>query len=167
MAITVLPVALAQEPLPPQLPPEIEDRAKALDKQFICPVCPGETLDQAQATLAKQMRDIIRQRLLAGESEAQISDYFVSVYGELVLAAPPKSGFGLAAWVVPPVGLLTGALVVLFVLRRQRRLGPVPAPGAAAFPGAERSESALQPYLRMVDEELSSDDGKRSERHGR
>ena len=148
MALAVPPAALAQEPLPPQLPPEIEDRAKSLDKQFICPVCPGETLDQAQATLAKQMREIIRQRLLNGESGAQISDYFVSVYGESVLAAPPKEGFNLIAWIVPILAVVAGAAIVVLVVRAMRRNAP-------ALPDGESySEDELEEYLAIVDREM-------------
>ena len=75
---------------------QIEARAQALDKQLLCPVCLGETLDQSQAPLAKQMRQILRDRLAVGQSEEEILDYFVSLYSESVLAAPLKSGFNLS-----------------------------------------------------------------------
>ena len=116
------PAALAQEEL------SLEERAKALDKQLICPVCPGETLHQSQAGLARDMRAIIRERLAGGESEEDIVNYFVSVYGESVLAAPPKSGFALTAWVLPPLAMLAGAAALVLAVRSLRGPG-AQAPG--------------------------------------
>ena len=54
----------------------IEERAQALDKQLICPICPTETLDQSQVQLAKQMKDMVRERLNGGASEKEILDLF-------------------------------------------------------------------------------------------
>ncbi|MBM3940655.1 MAG: cytochrome c-type biogenesis protein CcmH [SAR202 cluster bacterium] len=136
----------------PTLTPDQEARANALAKQLICPVCPGETLDQSQATIAKQMKAIIRERLAAGQSDRQIVDYFVSVYGESVLAQPPRSGFGLAAWLVPPVVVVAGLVTALVVLRNLRR-----GRAAATPPPAAESPEALRPYLDMVDDELARD----------
>ena len=65
----------------------IEERAQGLDKQLICPICPTETIDQSQVQLAKQMKNIVRERLNEGASEQEILDFFVSRYGEDVLAA--------------------------------------------------------------------------------
>ena len=111
----------AQDTAPPDLSPELEATATALDKQIICPVCPGETLNQSQATLAKQMRAIVRERLAAGQSPDEITAYFVSVYGPSVLAQPPTSGVALAVWLVPPVALAIGIAVLVLALRSMRR----------------------------------------------
>ena len=138
-----------------ELPPELEAHALRLNKQIMCPVCPGETLQRSQATLAKQMRAIVRQRLAEGQSPQQITDYFVSVYGQSVLAQPPTSGIGLAVWLVPPLAIAAGAVALLLVLRSMRRRaviptseGPEPAPAG---------EGGLQAYLRAVDEEMGGD----------
>ena len=137
--------ALAQEER------SLEERAKALDKQLICPQCPGETLHQSQAGLAKDMRAIIRERLADGESEEEIIDYFVSVYDESVLAAPRKSGFALTAWVVPPLALLAGAAALVLAVRSLRR--PVPQSPALREEGAPPNEGDLEEYLRLIDQE--------------
>ena len=142
-------LAAAQERL------DIEERARTLDQQLICPVCPGETLHQSQATLAEQMRRIIRERLAEGQSEGEILDYFVSVYGDSVLAAPPRRGFGLVAWLVPPLALIAGGIVVLYTLR-VLRASPVPAANPEV-PAAGRAD--LERYLRLVDQEMGGAGG--------
>ena len=99
----------------------METRALNLDQQLMCPVCPGETLHQSQVTLAKQMKQIIRDRLAAGESEETIVDYFVSVYGESILASPPKRGIWLIAWVIPFIALIFGTIIVVTFARSLKR----------------------------------------------
>lgn len=140
----------------PELSPELEAQATQLDKQIMCPVCPSETLNQSQATLAKQMRAIIRQRLAQGQSPQEITDYFVSVYGRSVLAEPPTSGFGLAVWLMPPVALAAGVLALVFILRSMRRRPTVLASAVSQAP--PRAEGAgMAAYLKAVDEELGGD----------
>ncbi|MFQ5860353.1 MAG: cytochrome c-type biogenesis protein CcmH [Dehalococcoidia bacterium] len=127
----------------------LEERAQQIDKSLICPVCPAETIDQSQATLAKQMRQLVREKLAQGQSDTEILQFFVDRYGQSVLAAPPRSGFNLVAWVVPPVGILLGIVALLLVVRamsqRTREGG-----GEEALP----PEAELAPYLPLVDQEL-------------
>ena len=126
--------------------PSLEERAQSIDKSLICPVCPGETIDQAQVQLAHQMRDVVRENLAEGWSRERILDFFVDRYGEGVLAAPPKSGFNLVAWLVPPVGVVGAFLLLLVVIRSMRRGGDV---------GSEEvADPELEPYLSLVDREL-------------
>jgi cytochrome c-type biogenesis protein CcmH len=75
-----------------------------LEGEIMCPVC-GTTLDQSDAAVARQMKMFIRSRIAAGESKSQIEDRLVAKFGEQVLAAPPKKGFNLLAWLLPLVGL--------------------------------------------------------------
>ena len=148
LVVTVQPT-LAQEQL------HIEERARALDQQLICPVCPGETLHQSQATLAKQMRQIIRDRLETGQSEQQILAYFVSVYGDSVLAAPPRRGFWLIAWLVPPLGIAAGAVVIFLTVRALRRAPAQATDREPPAPAAETAEGVeLGRYLKLVDQEM-------------
>ena len=127
----------------------IEERANALDRQLICPICPGETIDQAQVQLAKDMRKLLREKLAAGEDESEIKDFFVEKYGVSVLASPPASGFNLLIWLVPPVGL-AGALVALYlILKEMRRRKSVP-----DLVGINATDDALAPYLEAVDLEM-------------
>ena len=130
--------------------PSLEERAQGIDRSLMCPVCPSETVDQSQVPLAKQMRAIIREKLAAGDSRQEILDFFVSRYGEGVLAAPPKSGFNLLVWTMPLVGILAGGVTLTLVLRAMRgRRGP-------EVPVMEMppTDGELEPYLSRVEEEM-------------
>ena len=126
----------------------LEERAQSIDRSLICPVCPSETLDQAQVELAHQMRVIIREKLAEGWTRDEIQGFFVDRYGERVLAAPPKSGFNLLAWIVPPVGGV-GASVLLVLVVRSMRKDPEAAHEAVTAPAHD-----LEPYLALVDEQM-------------
>ena len=154
----IAPAALAQDDAASDLPPEVEEAALRLDKQLMCPICPGETLNQSQTALAKQMRGAVRQRLLEGESEQEVKEYFVSVYGESVLAEPPRRGFSLTAWLVPAAAAVAGLGALVFVVRSMRRS----AGGRATAPEAQ-PDPALADYLRAVDAELGLGGGTREE----
>lgn len=154
LGVVLLAVLAAATPACASAAPDIEEAALRLDKQLMCPICPGETLNQSQTTLAKQMRAEVRKRLLAGESEQEVKDYFVSVYGESVLAEPPRRGFGLTAWLVPAAAAIAGLGVLVFVLRSMRRSGARHASAPAAPP-----DPALADYLRAVDVELGMGSG--------
>lgn len=133
---------------------DLERRAQRLDRTLICPLCPSETIDQSQVLLAAQMRAQVRERLAEGWSEEEIRQYFVDRYGERVLAAPPKQGFNLLAWVVPPVIVIASLLVLVWVVRQMqaRRRTPQASPGQTA---EVRDDAALRPYLSLVDRESS------------
>ncbi len=107
--------------------PPLERRAQGLNQELMCPVCPGESIDQSQNKLASQMRTVVSERIEQGWTDGQIKDFFVERYGPSVLLAPPRRGFNLTVWVLPPVGV-AGALVALYLvlrtMRRTRSLGP-------------------------------------------
>lgn len=130
--------------------PTLDERAQAIDRSLICPICPGETINQSQTELAAQMRFIVREKLAAGETRQDILDFFVERYNEDVLAAPPKSGFNLVAWGIPLLGIAAAMAALAIILRGMRRNpwdGGETKEGAAVKPG-------LEPYLARVDEEL-------------
>jgi cytochrome c-type biogenesis protein CcmH/NrfF len=127
-----------------------------LEKKFICPTC-QTTLELSNAPVADRMRAFIRERIAAGDSESEISAALVAQFGEEVLAAPPKEGFNLLAWVLPLAGgaVAVGALGV--ALRRWSRTRAEP--GAAGAPSAN-GRPPLDPELeRRLDEELARFDG--------
>ena len=102
-----------------------ENRIKKLNKSIMCPVCPGESIDQSQNELAGYMRSIVREKIDQGNSDEEIRGYFVDRYGSVVLMEPPSSGLGMLAWAVPPVGLVVAVISVwltLYLMRR-RNLG--------------------------------------------
>jgi cytochrome c-type biogenesis protein CcmH/NrfF len=127
-----------------------------LEKKFICPTC-QTTLELSNAPVADRMRDFIRERIAAGDSESEISDALVAQFGEGVLAAPPKEGFNLLAWVLPLAGGAVAIGTLAVALRRWSRTRPDP--GAAAAPSAN-GRPPLDPELeRRLDEELARFDG--------
>lgn len=130
--------------------PGLEQRAQRLVSQIICPVCPGESLDQSQVQVARDMKVIIRERLAAGESEAEIRQYFVDRYGNRILAQPPTSGVSLAVWVVPPIGFALGGLGLFLIVREMRRRKRTARAGVA-----DAADAELAPYLEKVDEEIA------------
>jgi cytochrome c-type biogenesis protein CcmH len=120
--------------------------ASSLEGELVCPTC-GTTLDRSDAPIARRMKEYIRERIAAGESEAQIKAGLVEQFGPGVLAEPPKRGFDLLAWVLPLAGLLAGGVAVGLVAWSWSRRRSPPAPG---------EDGSLDPELeRRVDEELA------------
>ena len=121
-----------------------------LEQEIICPSC-HTTLALSNAPIAERMRAFIRQRIAAGDTKSEIKAQLVDQFGEAVLAAPPKRGFNLLAWVLPLAGIGLAAIAVAFAARRWSRTR-VPAP---ADPSAN-GRAALDPELeRRLDEELA------------
>ncbi|MDR7535845.1 MAG: cytochrome c-type biogenesis protein CcmH [Armatimonadota bacterium] len=114
--------------------PTLDDQVYAIAREFMCPVCAGQTVAESDAELARQMRAIIRARLTQGQSREEIIAYFVAQFGQGVLAAPPARGSGVLLWVFPAVAAAAGAVIVWTFVRRH--LGPPGAPPAAVHPGA-------------------------------
>lgn len=123
-ADTVRAAEIAQEPTTDAS--YITDEAVAsITEQLNCPTCQGYNLRDCPLTVCAQMREQIRLRVAAGADEQTIIDEFVDYYGPQVLNAPPREGFFLLAWWMPPFVLAAGAigLVTWFVRQRRRRPG--------------------------------------------
>ena len=97
--------------MPSKTPPEGGATLADLEGEVMCPVC-NTTLDQSSSPAARQIENFISRRIQAGDSKDEIKDRLVAVYGPQILAAPPKEGFDLLAWLLPFVGLVGGALVL-------------------------------------------------------
>lgn len=93
-----------------------EQRITSLNKSFMCPVCPGESIDQSQNDLAGQMRNVVIQKVYEGKTDKEIKEYFISKYGPVVLMEPPRKGIGLVAWVFPPILFGITVFIVFFAL---------------------------------------------------
>jgi cytochrome c-type biogenesis protein CcmH len=100
--------------------PVLEARARALSKELRCLVCQNESIDDSEAPLAHDIRVLVRERLTAGDSDAQVLDFLVARYGEFVLLKPPLSWHTVALWGTPPAILLVGMIMIAMVLRRRR-----------------------------------------------
>ena len=135
--------------------PPLERRAYELDKAIMCPVCPGESIDQSQNPLAAQMRAIVLEQLQEGRTESEIKDFFVERYGTSVLLEPPASGFSLVVWVLPPLAVGAAALTLFLALRLMRR-PPADQPDIAGRP-AQLSTEERDDYFRRIEAALDFD----------
>jgi len=91
----------------------------------MCPVCVGQTVAESDSTVAREMREIIRQKLLAGEAPDQILRYFGGQFGEGVLAEPPRHGVSLVLYLGPVAALFAGLAIAAVAIRRwTRRTSP-------------------------------------------
>ena len=99
--------------------PVLEARARTISHDIRCPVCQGETIDDSNAPIARDLRIIIRERLVAGDSDAAVIDYIVARYGEGVLFNPPARGVNLVLWLAGPALLLAGIAVAVAAGRRR------------------------------------------------
>jgi cytochrome c-type biogenesis protein CcmH/NrfF len=129
VALLVVPAARASEQHP---------TLAELEGEVMCPVC-GTTLDQSNSPAAEQIKRLIRQRIAAGDTRSRIKSRLVAEYGQAILAAPERKGFGLLAWWLPIVGILAAALLVGAGAWRwsHARDGDV-APGSRLDPALER-----------------------------
>jgi len=104
--------------------PALETRARALSKELRCLVCQNESIDDSNADLARDLRTIVRQRLVAGDSDAAVKQYLVARYGDFVLLEPPIEAKTYALWFGPALVLALGALGVVGFLRRRNGATP-------------------------------------------
>lgn len=118
-------LALALALAAPALASEERPTLAELETEIICPTC-HTTLDQSSAPIADAMRQFIRARIAAGDTKSEIKRRLVAQFGEQVLASPPKRGFNLLAWVLPPAGVAVGAAALgLLAWRWSTRRGGV------------------------------------------
>lgn len=97
----------------------LEARARALTAQLRCLVCQNESIDDSEASLARDLRVLVRERLEAGDSDRQVIDFLVARYGEFVLLKPRLTPQTVLLWATPPLALVAGLLLAWRVLRRR------------------------------------------------
>ena len=93
--------------------PLLEKRARDISKGLRCLVCQNESIDDSNARLAKDLRILVRERLVAGDSDDEVLNYIVDRYGEFALLKPRSDGFNLILWLSGPLMLLI-ALIISF-----------------------------------------------------
>jgi cytochrome c-type biogenesis protein CcmH len=143
LALLLVPAARASEQHP---------TLAELEGEVMCPVC-HTTLDQSDSPVAEQIKAFISRRIAAGDTRSEIKRRLVANFGPAILAAPPRHGFDLLAWLLPIAGVLAGAAVLGALAWRWSR-SREPAPAVA--PASTNGRGALDPELeRRLDEELA------------
>ncbi len=107
--------------------PALEERARNLSKELRCLVCRNESIDDSSASLAKDLRLLVRERLVAGDSDDETMDYIVDRYGEFVLLRPRLNAGNLVLWLAGPVLLVVGGITAFIFMRRKPDVAPVQA----------------------------------------
>ncbi len=104
--------------------PALEARARSISEGLRCMVCQNQSIDESDADLARDLRLLVRERLVAGDSDAEVVDYVVSRYGEFVLLKPRFNQHTVLLWAAPLALLLAGAFAVLASARARRTETP-------------------------------------------
>jgi cytochrome c-type biogenesis protein CcmH len=128
-----------------------EEQVQAIASQLRCVVCQNLSVADSPSDMARQMRDLIRERLAAGDTPAQVETYFVQRYGEWVLLAPPARGLNLLLWFAPFGAVASGLAVVLMLARRWRRRPAAPEPEALPAVGPRDRERLAAELERLGD----------------
>jgi cytochrome c-type biogenesis protein CcmH len=114
------PVAQAVEPDEILANPALEARARSISAELRCLVCQNESIDASHAPLARDLRLIVRERLVAGDSDDAVRRFVVARYGTYVLLRPPFGADTLVLWLAPPALLLLTMIFLVFKVRRDR-----------------------------------------------
>jgi cytochrome c-type biogenesis protein CcmH len=99
--------------------PAKESRARDLSRELRCMVCQNQSIDDSEAPLARDLRLLVRERIAAGDSDAQVIDFLVARYGEFVLLKPRLNPHTWLLWLLPPLALVGGGLALWIHGRRR------------------------------------------------
>lgn len=124
LLMLVSPVVMAVSPDEVLSDPGLEARARHISAGLRCLVCQNQSIDDSNADLARDLRLLVRERLVAGDSDAQVEQYLVDRYGEYVLLNPRLNGHTLLLWGAAPALLLIGLGAMLVARRRTRQSTP-------------------------------------------
>lgn len=142
LIVSALPVA-GQTPTPNEI--------NAVARELWCPLCNGVRLDNCELQACIQMREVIAEKLMAGESKDQIKAYFVQQYGDVVLGAPAREGFSLIVWLFPILATVVGLGWLAFLVRVWQRRRPATQPASAL---STAPSTGTDEYMERVEREL-------------
>ncbi|MCO5129826.1 MAG: cytochrome c-type biogenesis protein CcmH [Xanthobacteraceae bacterium] len=135
--------ALAVQPDEVMKNPAQEARARELSRELRCMVCQNQSIDDSEAPLARDLRLLVRERIAAGDSDAQVIDFLVARYGEYVLLKPRFEGQTLLLWLLTPLALGLGAFGLWWQHRRRARIAARDAAAPELTPEEEARLAAL------------------------
>ena len=113
--------------------PVLEARAREISEGLRCPVCQNESIDESNAPISHELRVLLRERLVAGDTDEEVVDFLVARFGEFILLEPDARGANLILWAAAPVLLVLALLVGWLTIRRR-------GPTETALSEAERAE---------------------------
>ncbi|MEH6655584.1 MAG: cytochrome c-type biogenesis protein CcmH [Loktanella salsilacus] len=99
--------------------PALESRAREISAGLRCPVCQNESIDESNAPISHELRVLLRERLVAGDTDEQVVDFLVARFGEFILLNPDRQGANLILWAAAPAMLLIALLVGWLTIRRR------------------------------------------------
>jgi cytochrome c-type biogenesis protein CcmH len=134
--------AAAVEPREMLADPALEARAREISRGLRCVVCQNESIDESDADLAHDLRVLVRERLVAGDSDEQVVQFIVDRYGDFVLLRPPVKPETYLLWASPAILLLAGGVTIAMYLRRHRSRG------AAALPLTAQEQARVDALLK-------------------
>jgi cytochrome c-type biogenesis protein CcmH len=117
--------ALAVEPDEVLSDPALEARARALSAELRCMVCQNQSIDDSDAPLARDLRLVLRERIAAGDSDDEVTQFLVARYGDFILLKPRLKPETLLLWATPVLVLLAGIGLIFWSRRRSRKDGPL------------------------------------------
>lgn len=120
--------------------PAMEERARDISAGLRCLVCRNESIDESNAELARDLRLLVRERLVAGDSNDEVVDFVVDRYGEYVLLKPTTTGANMVLWLAGPLMLLVALGVGIGYVRGRRKQSDGPVDGLSAEEQARLKE---------------------------
>lgn len=141
LGVLALPALALDDPSEMLPNPAQEKRAEAIGAQLRCLVCQNESIEDSSASLARDLRHVVRQHVAAGESNQQIMAWMTQRYGEFIRLKPGFTASTLLLWAMPVLALTLGGILAALMLRRPRSTEPLD----------EREEKRLAELLREQD----------------
>ena len=136
LALLCAPAHAVLDPREVLADPAQEQRARDIGRGLRCLVCQNQSIDDSNADLARDLRRIVRERITAGDSDAEVVAFITDRYGDYVLLRPPVNAVTIGLWTAPALILLAGGAGALAYLRRRRRAAP---PEAQPLSAEERA----------------------------
>lgn len=133
-----------------------DDDVNRVARELYCPICENTPLDVCETQACEDWRELIREKLEAGQSDQEIVTYFAEIYGERARATPTTEGFSLVVWVLPVIGVVVGAIYLAQVLRRWLVRGTTaesPAPPSPIL-DAQTNEPEVDDYVARLEREI-------------